>query len=47
MVGGDILLMIDFGYRWRDWQGASKVLTQVADSDIYFAEAKAPNGSAS
>jgi L-alanine-DL-glutamate epimerase-like enolase superfamily enzyme len=39
MLGSDIPLMIDFGYRWRDWADAKWVLDRVADCDLYFAEA--------
>ncbi len=39
MLGDDIMLALDFGYRWRDWNDARWVLDRVADCDIYFAEA--------
>ena len=39
MLGDEITLMVDFGYRWRDWHAAKWVLDRVADCDIYFAEA--------
>jgi L-rhamnonate dehydratase len=39
IVGDDVVLMIDFGYRWRDWQAARKTLNRIAQHDIYFAEA--------
>ena len=39
MLGDDITMALDFGYRWRDWHDASWVLDRVADCDIYFAEA--------
>lgn len=38
-LGDDVTLMVDFGYRWRDWHDAKWVLDRVADCDIYFAEA--------
>lgn len=38
-IGHGIVLMVDFGYRWRDWHEAQWVLTRIADCDIYFAEA--------
>jgi L-alanine-DL-glutamate epimerase-like enolase superfamily enzyme len=38
-LGDDVTLMVDFGYRWRDWHAAKWVLDRVADSDLYFAEA--------
>lgn len=39
MVGDDITMMIDFGYRWRDWHEAKWVLDRIEDCNIYFAEA--------
>ncbi len=39
MVGDDILLPIDFGYRWTNWHDAKWVIDRIADCDIYFAEA--------
>ena len=39
MLGGDIELMLDFGYRWSDWRAALWTLRRVEDCDIYFAEA--------
>ncbi|MBI2190480.1 MAG: mandelate racemase/muconate lactonizing enzyme family protein [Planctomycetes bacterium] len=39
MVGPDVTLMVDFGYRWRDWHAAKWVIDRIADCDIYFAEA--------
>ena len=39
MLGDDITLALDFGYRWRDWHDARWLLERVADCDIYFAEA--------
>jgi len=39
MVGDNIDLMLDFGYRWRDWQDAAWLLKRLDDYDIYFAEA--------
>src|SRR5262249_26716010 len=39
MLGPDIVMMLDFGYRWHDWHDALWVLRKVADCDIYFAEA--------
>jgi L-alanine-DL-glutamate epimerase-like enolase superfamily enzyme len=38
MVGDEITLMLDFGYRWHSWQDARWVLERVADCNIYFAE---------
>ena len=39
MLGDDILMALDFGYRWRDWYDAKWVLDRIAGCDIYFAEA--------
>lgn len=39
MVGPDITLMLDFGYRWHDWRQAAATLEKLADLNIYFAEA--------
>ena len=39
LLGDDITLMIDFGYRWSDWREALWVLNRVGDCDLYFAEA--------
>src|SRR5262249_12261196 len=38
-LGDSITLMVDFGYRWRDWAAARWVLDRVADCNLYFAEA--------
>lgn len=32
-------MMVDFGYRWRDWRDALWVLNRLADCNLYFAEA--------
>jgi L-rhamnonate dehydratase len=42
-VADDITFMVDFGYRWTDWQDASRTLDRVADCDLYFAEATLPH----
>jgi L-alanine-DL-glutamate epimerase-like enolase superfamily enzyme len=39
MVGDDIVLPIDFGYRWKNWHDAKWVIDRIADCDIFFAEA--------
>jgi L-rhamnonate dehydratase len=39
LVGDDVTLMLDFGYRWSDWRDALRVLSSVADCDVFFAEA--------
>lgn len=38
-LGDDITMMIDFGYRWRDWHDAKWVLDRLEECSIYFAEA--------
>lgn len=38
-LGDDILLAIDFGYRWHNWHDALFVLQRIADHNIFFAEA--------
>ncbi|RPH71954.1 MAG: mandelate racemase/muconate lactonizing enzyme family protein [Hyphomicrobiales bacterium] len=38
-LGEDILLAIDFGYRWHNWHDALFVLERIADHNIFFAEA--------
>jgi len=39
IVGPDIVLALDFGYRWYDWRAAAAALRRLEDLDIYFAEA--------
>ncbi len=39
LVGDDVMLMLDFGYRWHDWRDALWVLNRIEDCNIYFAEA--------
>ncbi len=39
MLGDEIRLMLDFGYRWYDWRAALWTLNRLEDCDIYFAEA--------
>jgi L-alanine-DL-glutamate epimerase-like enolase superfamily enzyme len=39
LLGDDVTLMLDFGYRWRDWRDALWTLRRVEDCDVYFAEA--------
>lgn len=38
-LGDDIKLLIDFLYRWNDWQAARWTLNKLEDADIYLAEA--------
>jgi L-alanine-DL-glutamate epimerase-like enolase superfamily enzyme len=39
MIGDEVAMMVDFGYRWSDWHAAKWVLDRVEDCDLYFAEA--------
>jgi L-alanine-DL-glutamate epimerase-like enolase superfamily enzyme len=39
LAGDDVVLMLDFGYRWRDWRDALWVLGRIEDCDVYFCEA--------
>ncbi|SVA03142.1 uncharacterized protein METZ01_LOCUS55996 [marine metagenome] len=39
MVGDDVVLALDFGYRWWDWYDAAWTLKRIEDYDIHFAEA--------
>jgi L-rhamnonate dehydratase len=39
LLGDEITLLVDFGYRWHDWREALAVLRRVADCDLYLAEA--------
>jgi L-alanine-DL-glutamate epimerase-like enolase superfamily enzyme len=39
LLGDDITMMVDFGYRWHDWRDALRVLSRIEDCDIFFAEA--------
>jgi L-rhamnonate dehydratase len=43
VVGDETELLIDFGYRWRDWRDALWTLRQVEDCRIYLAEATLPH----
>lgn len=38
-LGPDIVMMLDFGYRWSDWRDALWALRRMEDADPYFAEA--------
>lgn len=38
-LGDDIKILVDFLYRWNDWQAARWTLNRLADVDIYLAEA--------
>jgi L-rhamnonate dehydratase len=39
MLGDDITMAVDFGYRWRSWHDAKWVLDRTTDCNIHFAEA--------
>ena len=39
LLGDDVTMMVDFGYRWRDWRDALWVLNRLEDCNLYFAEA--------
>lgn len=39
MLGDDVQLALDFGYRWRDSHDAQWTLKQIERDNIYFAEA--------
>lgn len=39
LLGDDITMMVDFGYRWTDWRDALRVLRSVEDCELFFAEA--------
>jgi L-alanine-DL-glutamate epimerase-like enolase superfamily enzyme len=39
MLGEDVTLLVDFGYRWRDWREALWALSRLEQVDLYLAEA--------
>jgi len=39
MLGGDMLMAVDFGYRWHNWRDAQWVLDRIGDARVHFAEA--------
>ena len=39
LLGPEMTLMLDFGYRWSDWRDALGLLTRIEECDIFFAEA--------
>jgi L-alanine-DL-glutamate epimerase-like enolase superfamily enzyme len=43
MVGDEIELALDFGYRWRDWHDAAWTMRRIDDHNITFAEAPLPH----
>ena len=38
-LGEGTELLVDFGYRWRDWRAAMRTLERAAEADLYLAEA--------
>jgi L-alanine-DL-glutamate epimerase-like enolase superfamily enzyme len=39
MLGDEVTMMVDFGYRWHHWRDALWALNRLEDCDLYFAEA--------
>lgn len=39
MLGDDMLMAVDFGYRWHNWRDAQWVLERIGDARVHFAEA--------
>jgi L-alanine-DL-glutamate epimerase-like enolase superfamily enzyme len=39
MLGTEITMALDFGYRWQNWRDALWVLKRIEDCNAYFAEA--------
>jgi L-rhamnonate dehydratase len=39
LLGDDVTLLVDFGYRWRDWREALWTLSRLEDANVYLAEA--------
>jgi L-alanine-DL-glutamate epimerase-like enolase superfamily enzyme len=39
LLGDDVTLLVDFGYRWDDWRAALGVLNRLEGCDLYLAEA--------
>ncbi len=39
MLGTDMLMALDFGYRWHNWRDAQWTLERIADANPHFAEA--------
>jgi L-rhamnonate dehydratase len=42
VIGDDVELLLDFGYRWSDWRDPCWVLDQTEDCRIWLAEATLP-----
>lgn len=39
LLGDDVTLLVDFGYRWSDWREALWALSRLEDANMYLAEA--------
>ncbi len=39
LLGDGVTMMLDFGYRWRDWRDALWTLRRIEECDVFFAEA--------
>lgn len=39
LVGEDVTLLVDFGYRWDDWRAALWAVDRLEDCELYLAEA--------
>jgi len=39
LLGDGVTMMLDFGYRWRDWRDALWTLRRIEDCNVFFAEA--------
>jgi len=39
LLGEEIALLVDFGYRWRDWRDALWLLRRIEDCNLFLAEA--------
>lgn len=39
MLGDDVVMMVDFAYRWHDWKTAKWVIDRIDDCNVFFAEA--------
>jgi L-rhamnonate dehydratase len=39
LLGDEVALMVDFGYRWHDWRAALWTLDRLLDCNMFFAEA--------
>ncbi len=39
LLGDEVAMLVDFGYRWHDWRDALRVLKRIDDCDVFLAEA--------